>query len=367
MVVYRLLSGDIPKVKKHGNAKEDVPFHPTWPSTKKKIIEECAVKKASPKGTVAVLSAKAGGIMHASAPGILPRDEKQVSNFKQANRFQHSLSLSRDAASDNLFVVMQQAYCEDPAHKYIRAVNAAPEPAIVVATDMQLQDLARFCTSAFDFSPLTVDPTFSLGAFDVTLITYRHLFLESKRYGTSPIFIGPACIHYKKNFSTYLFFASTIVGQCRALEGVRVIGTDGGQPLIDAFKHEFGFAQHLTCFIHVRRNIKEKLRECNVNAELSIEILDDILGKKAGTTYIKGLVDARDSNDFGEKLEALVQKWRSVSQSSSSDVETFVAWFKKHKAQVIIESMLSSIREECGLGLPPALSQPMPVKQLIQF
>ena len=50
----------------------------------------------------------------------------------------------------------------------------------------------------------------------------------------------------------------------------------------------------------------------------------------------------------------MVQKWRSVSQSSSSDVETFVAWFKKHKAQVIIESMLSSIREECGLGLPPA-------------
>jgi len=48
-----------------------------------------------------------------------------------------------------------------------------------------------------------------------------------------------------------MFFASTIIGQCSNLGGVRVIGTDGEKALIDAFKHEFGFAQHLTCFIHV--------------------------------------------------------------------------------------------------------------------
>ena len=72
-----------------------------------------------------------------------------------------------------------------------------------------------------------------------------------------PVCIGPACIHYKKNFPTYLFFASTLIGQCRALEGVRAIGTDGEQPLIEAFKHEFGFSQHLLCSIHVRRNVKQ--------------------------------------------------------------------------------------------------------------
>lgn len=43
---------------------------------------------------------------------------------------------------------------------------------------------------------------------------------------------------------------------------MRATGTDGEQPLIDAFLHEFGFALHLTCFIHVRRNIKDKLSEC---------------------------------------------------------------------------------------------------------
>ena len=71
---------------------------------------------------------------------------------------------------------MQQAYSDDPSHKFVCAVNATPEPAIVLATDSQLRDLAHFCTSEFEFSVLTVDPTFCLGEFDAKLITFRHLF-----------------------------------------------------------------------------------------------------------------------------------------------------------------------------------------------
>ena len=96
------------------------------------------------------------------------------------------------------------------------------------------------CTIAFEFCPLTVDPTFNLGDFDVTIITYRHLLLQSKGYKNPPVFIGPCCIHYRKTFSTYLFFASTIISLCKQLKGVRAIDTDGEQALSDAFKHEFG-------------------------------------------------------------------------------------------------------------------------------
>lgn len=38
--------------------------------------------------------------------------------------------ISHDAAADNLFVVMQQAFTEDPSKKFVRAVNAAPEPVV---------------------------------------------------------------------------------------------------------------------------------------------------------------------------------------------------------------------------------------------
>ena len=80
-----------------------------------------------------------------------------------------------------------------------------------MAVDSQLDDLVRFCTNENNFGILTIDPTFSLGPFDVTVITYRHLILECRRTNNHPAFIGPVMVHFKKSFSTYLFFRSTLV------------------------------------------------------------------------------------------------------------------------------------------------------------
>ena len=44
-----------------------------------------------PKGVVASLSAAAGGVLAASAPGQLPRGEKQVINFQNGVRFKDVL------------------------------------------------------------------------------------------------------------------------------------------------------------------------------------------------------------------------------------------------------------------------------------
>ena len=157
--------------------------------------------------------------------------------------------------------------------KFIRDIKTAPEPAVVLADDQQIVDLIRFCTASVEFGVVTVDPTFCLGAFDVTPMTYRHLLLETCRNSQPPIFLGPVLIHYKKTFSSYLFFASSLIGLNRQLEGVRVIGTDGERALSNALTHEFHFAQHLTCFIHVRRNIKDKINECNLPSRLGLGTL----------------------------------------------------------------------------------------------
>ena len=90
-----------------------------------------------------------------------------------------------------------------------------------------------------------MDPTFNLGDFDVTPLTYRHLFLQSERTGKSPVFVGPVLIHYRQDFVTFLYFASTLVGLRRDLEKLQAFGTDGEKALINAFSHEFGFAIHL--------------------------------------------------------------------------------------------------------------------------
>ena len=93
------------------------------------------------------------------------------------------------SATDELSVVMHKAYMEDQL--FIREVCTLREPAIVLATDLQLNDLDRFCCQQGKFGILTVDPTFCLGDFDVTLSTYRHLLLICKRGRTHPAFIGP--------------------------------------------------------------------------------------------------------------------------------------------------------------------------------
>ena len=91
----------------------------------------------------------------------------------------------------------------------------------------------------------------------------------------------------KRRFCTYLFFASSLVGLSSQLERIRAFGE---KALSDAFTREF---QHLTCFIHVRKNLKDKLSECSVPSSSSLTISSE-KGK-----VVEGIVDA----DFQSKLE----------------------------------------------------------------
>ena len=113
--------------------------------------------------------------MGAIAPGQLPRGEMQVSNVKRHLQFKDGCD-----SSDELFIIMQKAKTEDP---FIRDIKTTPDPAIVACTDKQLDDLVRFCAPppSVNCSILTVDPTFCLGDFECTPITYRHLLLVTRQ------------------------------------------------------------------------------------------------------------------------------------------------------------------------------------------
>ena len=215
------------------------PFFPTLPSTVQSIKKEC--HSSGPKEVVRTVSANAGGVIDAVCPGSLPRSEQQVAYYKRQTT---STGEPVKSDADDLYTIMLQAHLEHSTKdKFVREIKAFPEPAIVVATSQQLNDVARFCTDPQDYCVLTVDPTFCLGDFDVTPTTYRNLLLKCRKTGHHPVMIGPTMIHYTKTFTSYMFLASSIVGQCRETEQVRVFGTDGEKALIDAFSHEFGFAK----------------------------------------------------------------------------------------------------------------------------
>jgi hypothetical protein len=67
---------------------------------------------------------------------------------------------------------MQAAKLGDRDGLFVRETQPSPEPAFVLARDRQLDELEWLCTDPNTFSILTVDPTFNLGDFNVTPITY---------------------------------------------------------------------------------------------------------------------------------------------------------------------------------------------------
>lgn len=290
-----------------------------------------------------MVSSNVGGSLQARTPGELPRNEQQISYFKRKT------SDGTDNFADELFTVMQRCKEEPRSSRFIRDVRAAPDPAMVLATNTQLFDLVKFCTNEAKFCVMTVDPTFNLGDFDVTPVTYRNLLLESKRSKQPPVFIGPIFIHYRKTFQSYVYFASTLVGLQPELANVRAFGTDGEASLASAFSHEFHNAVHLNCFIHLRRNIKQKLSDLSLETSAQ-KILDGIFGTQIGSVYYEGLVDAISTDDFDDKLQQLGAKWREEDDRN----EVFYDWFVKEKASIFKTSVISSVRIAAGLGSPPA-------------
>ena len=120
--------------------------------------------------------------------------------------------MGASSSTDELGIVMYKAYIEDGENCFAREVRMFKEPAVIVAFDRQLSDMVKFCWDEDVFGIVTIDPTFLLGDFDVTIFKYRQLLMQCIRSSEHPVFIGPVMIHYKKLFASYLFFASSLVG-----------------------------------------------------------------------------------------------------------------------------------------------------------
>lgn len=166
-----------------------------------KIKQESST--GGPKTVISKVSAELGGVVGASDACTLPRNEQQVIKAKSRSK---TATVPTCTSNDELAVVMHHAILEDSNSPFIRDVKTLREPAVVVCYDRQLDDLVRFCTDDDEFGILTIDPTFSLGDFDVTVVTYRHLLLHSRRTGRPPVFVGPLLVRH--SLPTFTFCPS---------------------------------------------------------------------------------------------------------------------------------------------------------------
>ena len=209
LVQYHFSQGEHQlKIAPHGNARYGQSYVRTMPSVMCKLKKEA--KKKTPRRALQFVCHEASGIMEATSAGAVPRSRQQVEDIRR--------NFTSKQDYDPLYSVTYM--CKEGqgagGDNFIRMVNAAPFPMMLIAFDYTLDDLVRFCTSPTCFSILGVDPTFNLGDFDVTITTYRHLLLhpQGNPGGKSPVMIGPMFIHVRKDFSAYHFFF--IIGWAKA-------------------------------------------------------------------------------------------------------------------------------------------------------
>lgn len=342
-------------VRPHGNSRSgSEPYQRTLPSTLT-LLKESGNRPA--KAIVSSIASEQGGLLGIRSAGELPRNQKQVYNTrlkKVAQCDQQDICASAKEKADVLYYLMEQSRKCHGDTPFVRDVKAVPEPMCVLATDIQLDDLVRFCTDPNQFAVLCIDPTFCIGEFNVTPIVYQHPLLESRRYGASPIVHGPILVHQKKEFSSYNYFLSTLVGLRPQLSAVQAFGSDGEESLVQALKSNFPWAQQLRCFLHMRRNLKSKLNEYHVTSTSSSIIMADIFGKNDGTNFHEGLVDAPNEKAFFTQLENMKKKWNELEQGDSKQQPKFFNWFVKYEGQVFADTMIKPMREAACLGSPPS-------------
>ena len=347
----------------HGNCKRSSRgFVRTLESTKKDLVEESRTCK--PKATFHKVLSSLGGnnnLAEIRSVGAIPKSRAQGSKLSITHK-QNDLKSACKNISNALNTPLSGLSSKDPWYNllleckmrgnnvaFIRNVKLAPEPSCVLASNRQLHDLARFCCNPYLYQPLTVDPTFNLGEFNVTIVTYKHLILKSRRGGGTPCLVGPVMIHNRKTRESYSQLCSTMRTLEPTLKNLLAFGTDEEKALIDAFESNFDSAVHVLCTRHLRSTCKSHFKSLGVPEGLNEEMLNDIFGSTWDGMEHKGVIDAKSETEFRDMCAAMGEEWVTKHPAG---VEAF-GWFMKNKAKVLIEKAIVPVRVQAGLGDPP--------------
>ena len=264
---------------------------------------------ATPKIALEAVDNAKGGIMNAESAGSLPRNRQQISNIRRmvtagnTERRRRNTSGARDELSAVMEMCLNQSHVPETA--YVRKVQGAPDTMCVLATNHQLRELERNATNTAMYKIVSIDPTFNLGAFDVTVMTHEHGLVKSKRTGKHPIVMGPILIHRRKQFSNYYYFMSSLVELRPSLSEIQAFGTDGEIALQQGMSKPCHSAKFLRCFGHFKTNIKDKLSSLGVAKQYHSTFLRDIFGHDTDALHHEGLVDSDNEDVFQAKLVSL--------------------------------------------------------------
>ena len=208
-------------------------------------------------------------------------------------------------------------------------------------------DLSRFCTSEKLSYPLSVDPTFNFGKFEVTPFTYKHLFLTCKRTGGAPSFLGPTAIHYSKHKSVYKEIVHAVANSSPNLaqEGKGFI-TDGEESLYSALGEVMRHATGLRCFRHFQQNCRDKLHNLGIRKPTEQKFFIETI---FGSATSRGILDADQKSDLKACLMAAKEPLDAEEvKLTGKETPEFWSYLQSHK-KMMKKCMIATARKKAGM------------------
>ena len=314
------------------------------------LKEKCA--SLGPREAVPQTKANGGGVTKVESSAQIPRGERRA---KYVTKTLTSSEQQFDGKNgDKVLSVLCRMKEENSG--LIRDVSMGRDSlSIVLASDVQLAEMEKFCTEEVMFTAMQIDPTFNLGPYECTSVLYQNLLLKRKSTGKPPVFVGPVLIHYKKDKRSYRDFLNKLKSFRPGLQEIASFGTDGEMALVNALQSCFpkGAGKSLCCFRHFRQNVEAMRIKVGIRGATAKQYLWEIFGKVSSDgCHETGILDSESDAEFDALLDSIKPVW-SVRENGFKVFE-----YIKQKSKMMKKHMMAKVQRLAGL---PSISSSVDV------
>lgn len=235
--INRQICGDVQSVNytvpAHGNSKKEGSFYALKKSTLGNLGTRLLENDANPNSVYEKILSERGAESGLDF-GDLPRSKRQITR-KAAD-----MGLSKNSRQEYEVEAILAYDHELEENGIVWAHSDIPNDLWVIGTSR----MANILKSAGEGLPISIDPTFNHGAYEVTPVTYRHPFIESKSKNVTgkwsdAILLGPTMIHHEKTEEVFDMGLRTIARKTKTMNAKVGVITDGEIALINACKSNF--------------------------------------------------------------------------------------------------------------------------------
>jgi hypothetical protein len=323
--------------KPHGNAKkqDNQPYQKTMPKVRKEIIDLVDKNTTANQAMKQISNTMGDNFDKLNHSSEIPKGIKQIENIRYYyEHFKDNNSsdkiLEKIVALENSKDIIFTLYCYLP-DTTIGMWNPLAVELLERATLMKSLHTTTTPQYGLNFIHYSLDTTFNVGPYYLTLIGFKNLFIEEE-----PLIVCGAYTHVQKNQISYELIAANMFSTFPQLYKAKIAVTDGDEALINAFLPKFtSKGSWMPCFNHKTQNLIQKCKELKLDSNYYRELI-------YGTHLqaCNGYVDL-DEDEFIKKIDKAEDIWD----------KDFYQWFMENQYNDILKYMLPSSRKRNGLDI----------------